>query len=60
MDPTPDRHDVIVVGGGQAGLTMGYFLSLQGTNFTILEAVEASAAAWRGRWDSLKLFTAAR
>ena len=54
------RHDVIVVGGGQAGLAIGYFLAQQGRDFTILEAAAEPAAAWRERWDSLKLFTSAR
>ena len=52
--------EVIVVGGGQAGLAIGYFLAEQGGDFTILEAAEEPAAAWRERWDSLKLFTPAR
>jgi putative flavoprotein involved in K+ transport len=51
---------VVVVGGGQAGLAIGYFLTKQGRDFTILEAADQPAAAWRGRWDSLKLFTPAR
>lgn len=55
-----DRHEVIVVGGGQAGLAMGYFLAEQGRRFTILEAAEEPAATWRARWDSLKLFTPVR
>jgi putative flavoprotein involved in K+ transport len=54
------RHDVIVVGGGQAGLAIGYFLAQQGRDFTILEAAAEPAAAWRERWDSLRLFTPAR
>ena len=54
------RHDVIVVGGGQAGLAIGYFLAQHGRDFTILEAAAEPAAAWRRRWDSLKLFTSAR
>jgi putative flavoprotein involved in K+ transport len=54
------RHDVIVVGGGQAGLAIGYFLAQQGRDFIILEAAAEPAAAWRERWDSLKLFTSAR
>ena len=33
-----DRHDVIVVGGGQAGLAVGYYLKQQGRDFVILEA----------------------
>lgn len=55
-----ERREVVVVGGGQAGLAIGYFLALQGRDFTILEAAEQPAAAWRERWDSLKLFTPAR
>jgi putative flavoprotein involved in K+ transport len=53
-------HEVIVVGGGQAGLALGYHLAKQGKDFTILEAASEPAAAWRERWDSLKLFTSAR
>jgi putative flavoprotein involved in K+ transport len=59
-DNDAKRHDVIVVGGGQAGLAIGYFLAQQGRDFTILEAAAEPAAAWRERWDSLKLFTPAR
>jgi len=55
-----DDLEVIVVGGGQAGLAVGYFLAQQGRQFAILEAAEEPAAAWRARWDSLKLFTPAR
>jgi putative flavoprotein involved in K+ transport len=54
------RHDVIVVGGGQAGLAIGFFLAQRGRDFRILEAAPEPAAAWRERWDSLKLFTPAR
>src|SRR5215208_7318871 len=53
-------HEVIVVGGGQAGLALGYHLAKQGRDFTILEAASEPAAAWRERWNSLKLFTSAR
>ena len=55
-----ERHDVIVVGGGQAGLAIGYLLARRGLRFTILEAADAPAAAWRSRWESLKLFTPVR
>ena len=54
------RHDVVVVGGGQAGLAVGYHLAKQDADFRILEAASKPAAAWRDRWDSLKLFTSAR
>ncbi len=53
------HHDVLVIGGGQAGLAIGYHLARQGRRFRILEAADAPAAAWRSRWDSLRLFTPA-
>jgi putative flavoprotein involved in K+ transport len=55
-----EQREVVVVGGGQAGLAIGYFLAEQGRDFVILEAAAAPAAAWRERWDSLKLFTPVR
>jgi putative flavoprotein involved in K+ transport len=55
------RHfDVIVIGGGQAGLATGYFLARRGMRFTILEAHERIGESWRRRWDALRLFTSAR
>ncbi len=51
---------MIVVGGGQAGLAIGHFLARQGRDFSILDASDEPAAAWRARWDSLKLFTPVR
>ncbi len=54
------NYDVIVIGGGQAGLAAGYHLARAGYRFTILEAAAGPAAAWRERWDSLRLFTPAR
>jgi putative flavoprotein involved in K+ transport len=55
-----EKREVVVIGGGQAGLAVGYHLAQQGRRFTILEAAGEPAAAWRGRWDSLKLFTPVR
>ena len=51
---------MIVVGGGQSGLAMGYFLREQEWDFTILEAATEPAAAWKARWASLRLFTPVR
>jgi putative flavoprotein involved in K+ transport len=55
-----DRHDVVIVGGGQAGLAIGYLLAGRGLQVKILDAADTPAAAWRARWDSLKLFTPVR
>lgn len=55
-----EHQDIVIVGGGQAGLAIGYLLARQGRQFTILDAADAPAAAWRTRWDSLTLFTPVR
>jgi putative flavoprotein involved in K+ transport len=60
VDTRSTRRDAVVIGGGQAGLAIGYFLARQGVDFTILEAEPELAAAWRARWDSLELFTSRR
>src|SRR5580765_6122533 len=50
----------IVIGGGQAGLSVGYHLRKLGIPFLILDAHRRIGDAWRNRWDSLRLFTTAR
>jgi putative flavoprotein involved in K+ transport len=55
-----DRFEVAVIGAGQAGLAMGYFLAREGVHFTIVEASDSIGPAWRSRWDSLVLFTPRR
>lgn len=52
--------DTVVIGGGQVGLSTGYYLKKQGRDFVILDAGERVGEAWRKRWDSLRLFTLAR
>jgi putative flavoprotein involved in K+ transport len=54
------HYDVIVVGGGQAGLAMGYELQRRGLDFLILDAAPQTGESWRSRWQSLTLFTPAR
>lgn len=51
--------ETVVVGGGQGGLAVGYHLARQGREFVILEAAGRVGEAWRGRWDSLRLFSPA-
>jgi putative flavoprotein involved in K+ transport len=57
---TSEQHfDTVVIGGGQAGLAMGYFLARQDRAFVILDAGGRVGETWRNRWDSLRLFTPA-
>ena len=55
-----ERYDVIVIGGGQAGLAVGQRLARSGLRFVILDAHPRIGDAWRRRWDTLRLFTPAK
>ena len=54
--------DVAVIGGGQAGLAVGYYLARApgGPSYVILDAEAGPGGAWRHAWDSLRLFSPAR
>jgi putative flavoprotein involved in K+ transport len=51
--------DVVVVGGGQSGLAVGYHLRRLGVEFVVLDAQPAPGGAWQGVWASLRLFSPA-
>lgn len=55
-----EHVETLVIGGGQAGLAVGYHLARRGLPFTVLDGYEKVGDAWRNRWDSLRLFTPAR
>jgi putative flavoprotein involved in K+ transport len=55
-----ERFETVIIGGGQAGLSVGYQLAKRGRQFVILEANGRIGDSWRKRWDSLRLFTPAR
>ncbi|HEX2456076.1 MAG TPA: NAD(P)-binding domain-containing protein [Vicinamibacterales bacterium] len=55
-----ERIQTIVIGAGQAGLSVGYHLSRRGLPFVILDAHARIGDSWRMRWDSLRLFTPAQ
>ncbi len=52
--------DVIIIGGGQAGLASGYHLKRKGISFLILESSDQATGSWPHYYDSLKLFSPAR
>lgn len=63
MEPSrPDEQgplDVLVIGAGQAGLALASHLRRAGVEFLLVDAGPAVGHAWRARWDSLRLFSAA-
>ena len=59
-DDGRSHYQVVVVGAGQAGLTMGFFLRRGGRRFLVVDRAPSIAAAWHERWDSLTLFTPRR
>ena len=56
---TPHRIQTVVIGGGQAGLSVGYHLARRGPSSSFSSRT-AIGDSWRQRWDSLRLFTPAR
>ncbi|MFN3538275.1 MAG: NAD(P)-binding protein [Brevundimonas sp.] len=54
-----ERHDIIVIGGGQAGLSLGDYLRRAGADYIILDAEDGPGGAWRHGWESLRLFSPA-
>jgi putative flavoprotein involved in K+ transport len=54
-----ERYETMIVGGGQAGLSVGYHLKKHARSFVILDANERIGDSWRKRWDSLRLYSPA-
>lgn len=53
-----EKFETIIIGGGQAGLATGYFLSQKSRDHIILEQAAQAGNAWRNdRWDSFTLVT---
>ena len=51
------QEDVVIIGGGQAGLALSYYLTQQGRRHVVLEQGRV-AETWRSqRWDSFTLVT---
>jgi len=50
--------ETLIVGGGQAGLSLSYYLTRQGRDHLVCEQASRPGHAWRSdRWDSFTLVT---
>ena len=49
--------DAVVVGAGQSGLAVSYYLRKYGASFVVLDASDEPGGAWPHYWDALTLFT---
>src|SRR5262249_20488112 len=54
-----ERYETVIVGAGQAGLSVGYHLKRKGHSFATLGGEARIGGSWRRRWDSLRLYSPA-
>src|SRR3954452_22649692 len=54
-----ERYETVIIGRGQAGLSVGYHLKKKGHSFVVLDASGRIGDSWRTRWDSLRLYSPA-
>lgn len=52
-----NQYNTIVIGAGQAGLAIGYYLKQKSLSFLIIDSKSRVGDSWRQRYDSLTLFT---
>lgn len=60
LDEGSEWFETVIIGGGQSGLSTGYYLAKEERSFVILDSHERVGDAWRKRRHSLLLFTPAR
>jgi putative flavoprotein involved in K+ transport len=58
-EPVEEHVETVVIGAGQAGLSVGYHLARRGRPFVILDANQRVGDNWRCHWDSLRLYSPA-
>lgn len=51
------QYDLVIIGGGQAGLAAAYYARRYGLSYIVLEASQMIGQSWQNRYDSLTLFT---
>lgn len=53
-------YDVLIIGGGQSGLALGYYLRRSGLSYKILDSQRSPGGSWQNYWSSLRLFSPAQ
>jgi putative flavoprotein involved in K+ transport len=59
MVDSTNATDVVVIGGGQAALAVGFYLRRSGLSYVVLDDQESGGGAWRRGWESLRAFSPA-
>lgn len=54
------QFDVIIIGGGQSGLAVGYYMRRTSLSFIILDKEKEAGGTWQHNWESLRLFSPAQ
>ena len=60
MNDSTKSIDVVVIGGGQAALALGFYLRRTGLSYVILDEQPAPGGSWRRSWKSLRAFSPAQ
>jgi putative flavoprotein involved in K+ transport len=55
--PNINSVDIVIIGGGQAALSVAYHLRRTAYSFVIVDAEESPGGAWLHGWHSLRLFS---
>jgi putative flavoprotein involved in K+ transport len=55
--PEPIHHQVVIIGGGQAGLSLSWYMTKEGIDHVVLERDVAFHAWKHQRWDTFCLVT---
>lgn len=52
-----EKINTLIIGGGQAGLSLSYYLTRQNREHVVFEKAARAGSAWRARWDSFTFVT---
>lgn len=55
-----EKLDILVIGGGQSGLALGYYLRRTSFSYKILDKERLPGGSWQHYWESLRLFSPAQ